>query len=103
MSRGQPFAGDPLELLGEAGQFHFRKRQPGGEGMTAEADDHSRRTLGHQIQCVPQMKAGDGAPGTAKLAVSSLRKHDHRTVIAILEPRRDDADHALMPFPPVKA
>src|ERR1700680_4502504 len=49
------------------------------------------------------MKAGDGAPGTAKLAVSGRRKYDCRTVIAILEPRRNDADHTLMPFPPVKA
>src|SRR6266567_848306 len=69
LSRGQPFARHPFELHGDARQFRFRKRQPGGKSMATEADDHPRRALGHQIQCVAQVKPSDGASGAAKLAV----------------------------------
>src|SRR5207253_4778791 len=43
------------------------------------------------------METGDGSPGAAQLAVGSPREHDRGAVKALLEPRRYDADHSLMP------
>jgi hypothetical protein len=48
--------------------------------MAAEAHDQSQRALGHEVQAVAQVKARDGASGTAQFPRIAPRKAEHRPV-----------------------
>ena len=78
-------------------------RQAGGECVTSEAEDRARRALRHEIERIAQVESGDRAPRSLELMLAAARKHDDRPVIAVLQPRRDDADHALVPLRPMHA
>src|SRR4051812_37288108 len=68
--------------------------------MPAEAHDEARGTLRDEIEAVPEMEARNRAPGAAQhrpAAFLRRREANHRAVHALLEPRGEDADYALVP------
>ena len=96
--RRQHLARDGLEGGGESRQVGLGQRKARRIRVTAEAGDHAGRALRHDIQRVAQMESGNRASRPLELAAGATRKDDRGTVIAILEPRRHDADDALVPF-----
>ena len=99
----QRLAGDLLERDGESRQRRLVDRQPGGKCVAAEPAHEPWRALGHEIEPVAQVETGDRAAGTPELAAGASREDDGRPVVAILQPRRDNADDALMPFGSIHA
>ena len=67
-------------------------------GPPTEAGDRAGCTLRDEVEGVAQMKTGNGTAGALQFMLARAREHDDRPVIPILETRRDDADHALMPL-----
>ena len=51
--------------------------------------------LGEQVQRVAQVKARDRAARSLERAIAAAREHEGRAVHALLQARRDDADHAV--------
>ena len=88
---------DCLEGGGKGVESLGADRQPGSHRVAAELVDQGRRLLRYQVERVAQVKAGDGPSGTFDPAVAARREGDGRAVELVLQARRDDADHALVP------
>ena len=52
----------------EHGELFARHGAAGGHGVAAEAQQHAGVALGHQVECVAQVKAGDGAARALQLS-----------------------------------
>jgi hypothetical protein len=65
--------------------------------VAAEALQQGGMAFRHQVQCVAQVQAADRAPRAFQFAVIAGGEGDYRAVEFVLEARRQDADHALVP------
>jgi hypothetical protein len=68
--------------------------------MAAEAQQHAGMALGHQVQRVAQMKAGDRAPRALELMRLARRatggEDEGGAVQTVFQARGHDADHAFV-------
>ena len=68
--------------------------------MAAEAQQHAGVALGHQVERVAQVEAGDRAARALELVLLARRlagrEHEGRPVKLVLDARGDDADHAFV-------
>ena len=80
----QPFVRHLLQRLFKGVKVLFGHRATGRHGVAAKAQQHARVALGHQVQRVTQMKAGDGATRALELVLfarrAAGRKHKGRPV-----------------------
>ena len=81
----KPIARDALELRRKTRQCRLRKRQSRREGMASEAVDRPRRALGDEIECIAQVKSGDGPAGPAQRSVTRACEDNGRSVEPVLE------------------
>ena len=93
----EQFAGDLLEGGGKIPKIGFGDAQASRRRVPAKFPDQRRMAFADQVQRVAQMQCGDGAPGAFQLPVVRAREGDRRAMEFILEARREDADHALVP------
>ena len=70
--------------------------QAGGHGVAAEFDDQPGMALGHGIENVAQVHAGNRAAGAAQFAVVGGGEHDGGAVEALFQTAGNNTDHALM-------
>jgi hypothetical protein len=92
----QQLVGDLRKQLAKA-QSRFAQRHAGGHGVPAKAQQQARRALGHQIEGVAQVQAGDRTARALDLAAVAAGKGKHRAMQFLLDARGDDADDALVP------
>lgn len=71
--------------------------QAGGHGVTAEFGEQAGVMRRHAVEHVADVDAGNGARRAFDFLLVGGGEGDHRTVIAILDARGEDADHTLMP------
>src|SRR3954464_8639309 len=97
----EQLARDALESFGEALEIRRFDGDAGRCGVSAESKQHAGLAPVEQIERIAQVQARYRASRTADLpsglALYRRRKCKHRTVVAIFEATRDDADHALVP------
>ncbi len=96
----QPFVGHLLQRGLKGVQVLFVDGAARRHGVAAEAQQHAGVALGHQVQRVAQVKAGDGAARALELVFLALRaaggEHEGGAVHLVLQARSDDADHAFV-------
>ncbi len=96
----QPLLRDLRQRLLEGVEVLFREGAAGRHRVAAEAQQHARVALGHEVERVAQVKAGDGAARALELVLAAgrlaRREDEGRAVQPVLQPRGDDADHALV-------
>ena len=72
----------------------------GRHRMAAEAQQHAGMALGHQVERIAQVKAGDRAARAFEFVLLARRlagrEHEGRAVQLVLDARGDDADHAFV-------
>ena len=92
--------GHLLQRLFKGVKVLFGHRATGRHGVAAKAQQHARVALGHQVQRVTQMKAGNGAARALELMLfarrAAGRKHKGRPVQLVFDARGHDAHHAFM-------
>src|SRR5262245_6195290 len=94
----QPFPAHALEGSAEALESVRCERQPGCRRMAAEAREQSRITLRDQVERVAKMQSGDRTSRSAERSVRARCEHDRRSLKALFQARRYDADYPLMPI-----
>ena len=96
----QPFMGHLLQRLFKGVKVLFGHRATGRHRVAAKAQQHARVALGHQVQRVTQMKAGDRPARALELMLfarrATGRKHKGRPVQLVFDARGHDAHHAFM-------
>ena len=86
-----------IEGRGEGAEMPLRQRQAGGHGMPAELADQPRVARGHGVQRIADVQARHRARRALEAAVAGVGEGDGRAVVALLQARGEDADHALVP------
>ena len=86
-----------FKRFAKARQIVLAQRQAGGHRVAAEADDEAGLALGHEVERVAQVQAGDGAAGALEFPFVAAREGNGRAVRALLDARGHDADDALVP------
>ena len=96
----QPFVRHLLQGLLEGLELIPGHGAAGRHGMATKAQQHAGMALGHQIERIAQVKAGDRAARALELVGLALgaagRKHKGRAVHLVLDARGHDAHHALV-------
>ena len=96
----QPFLRHLDQRLLEHVELVLGDRAAGRHRMAAEAQQHAGVALGHQVQRIAQVKAGDRAARALELVLLARRlagrEHEGRAVQLVLDARGDDAHHAFV-------
>ncbi len=86
-----------LEFRLEFAQVVFGQGQSGRGRVAAEALQQLGMALGHQIERVAQVQAGNRAAGAFEFAFVAAGEGEGRAVQLLLDAAGEDADHALVP------
>ncbi len=96
----QPFLGDLGKGLLEGVERVLGHGAACRHGVAAELEDDAGVALGHQVQRIAQVKAGDGAARALELMLLARRaaggKHEGGAVQLVLDAAGHDAHHAFV-------
>src|SRR5688572_2402463 len=86
-----------LECRAETPEIGLAQGQSSRGSVPPEAAKQVRLPFRYEIERVAHMQSRDRAPRAFDLAGAAARKRNHRPMPALLDPRGEDADYALVP------